>query len=66
MTRKEAIKLIKQHKDLGVIEGSLTAEALEMAIKELEQVPKLQNRCYAVSRGRSCRFCSMECEARKK
>ena len=66
LTREEAIKLIKQHKDLDVLSSSKTAEALEMGAEALEQISKLQNRCYALSRGTLCVFCKMECEARKK
>lgn len=37
-------------------------EAFDMAIKALEQIPKLQNRCYALTYGQMCIFCPYECE----
>ena len=42
----------------------LDVEALRMAIKAIEQVPKLQNRCYALTQGQMCLFCPYECERR--
>lgn len=37
-------------------------EAYSMAIKALEELPKLQNRCYALTHGLMCVFCPYECE----
>ena len=31
-------------------------------VKALEQLPKLQNRCHALTHGLMCGFCSYECE----
>jgi hypothetical protein len=69
MTRTKAIEMLKRMQDPEPYEPKITEEAknaLDIAIKALEQVQKLQNRCYAVSRGTLCVFCKMECEARKK
>lgn len=33
-------------------------------IKALEQVPKLQNRCFALTQGQLCMFCPYDCENR--
>ena len=41
-----------------------TMLALDMAIKALEQAPKLQNRCYALTQGQMCMFCPYDCERR--
>ena len=37
-------------------------EILDLAIKALEQLPKLQNRCHALTHGQVCVFCPYECE----
>lgn len=37
-------------------------EILNLAIKALEQLPKLQNRCHALTHGLICAFCLYECE----
>ena len=75
LTREEAIKELREASDSEVRDGDIThhydevmkrVEALNMGAEALEQIPKLQNRCYAVSRGTLCVFCKMECEARKK
>lgn len=34
------------------------------AIKALEQLPKLQNRCFALTQGQMCMFCPYDCERR--
>jgi hypothetical protein len=39
-------------------------EILDLAIKALEQLPKLQNRCHALTWGQMCFFCPYECEHR--
>lgn len=39
-------------------------EALTMAIKALERIPKLQNRCHVLTHGVICGFCPYECEYR--
>lgn len=66
MTREEAINCIKY----GIIDGNYAVplkigkEALNMAIKALEQLPKLQNRCFALTQGQICMFCPYDCENR--
>ena len=37
-------------------------EILDLAIKALEQLPKLQNRCHALTHDQVCVFCPYECE----
>jgi hypothetical protein len=39
-------------------------EVFDDAIKALEQAPKLQNRCYALTQGQMCMFCPYDCERR--
>lgn len=39
-------------------------EICDMAIKALEQLPKLQNRCFALTHGQICMFCPYDCERR--
>ena len=59
MTREEAIK------ELSVEycgDSEKIREAKRVAIKTLEQIPKLQNRCHALTHGLMCGFCSYECE----
>ena len=66
MPRKEAIELLDNL--IGMVDdnhGSDYDTALHMAIKALEQIPKLQNRCYALTYGQMCIFCPYECEHRK-
>lgn len=60
MTREEAIKTIESAKHFAY--DGIYEEAFDMAIKALEQIPKLQNRCYALTHGLMCVFCPYECE----
>lgn len=62
MTREEAIKGFEDMKK-GIY-PFYPDEYIDMAIKALEQVPKLQNRCYALTQGQMCLFCPYECERR--
>ena len=73
MTREEAIIYLKcADVTVGREPKTKTAEALEMAIKALEQEPvigkiraeiiTLQNRCYALHSGTMCKHCPYECE----
>lgn len=62
MTREEAIKTIKSAKNFAYDQDY--EKAFNIAIKALEQVPKLQNRCYALTQGQMCLFCPYECERR--
>lgn len=75
MTREEAIAYFKKNairiKGIMAEEDealkdrfSQTLEATEMAIKALEQLPKLQNRCFALTHGQICMFCPCDCENR--
>ena len=59
MTREDAIKELKIQ---FVGEYDRQREAKDMAIKALEELPKLQNRCYALTHGLMCIFCPYECE----
>ena len=60
MTREEAIDmLVKDKEQRG---ECFISEAIDMAIKALEQIPKLQNRCHALTHGLMCVFCPYECE----
>lgn len=63
MTKEEAIKHGKEQ--LEIYDGE-HREFIELAIKALEQIPKLQNRCYALTYGQMCVFCPYECEHRAK
>ena len=40
------------------------ADCVRVAIKALEQLPKLQNRCFALTQGQLCMFCPYDCENR--
>ena len=75
LTREEAIKELRKASDSEVRDGDIThhydevmkrVEALNMGAEALEQIPKLQNRCYIMSRGMLCGFCKMECEAKER
>lgn len=59
MTRAEAIKHGKEQLEIF---GGTHREFIERAIEALEQVPKLQNRCHALTHGQICVFCPYECE----
>lgn len=61
MTREEAIKHGQERLE---IYGGEHREFIETAIEALEQIPKLQNRCYALTHGLICVFCPYECEHR--
>ena len=60
MTREEAISRLIFFKNS--LENKEDIAVIDMAIKALEQVPKLQNRCYALTHGQLCVFCPQECE----
>lgn len=68
MTRDEAIGHIKdvicENNTIkpNIVVFEQEKEALYMAIEALEQIPKLQNRCHALTHGLMCGFCSYECE----
>ena len=76
MTREEASQRIQTLRlkveeptdtSLGWLETWIhkeDVEALKMAIKALERLPKLQNRCFALTQGQMCFFCPYECEHR--
>lgn len=65
MTREEAIEILEKEKVYMLGHGGDSqANALEMAIKALEQLPKLQNRCFALTYGQLCMFCPYDCENR--
>lgn len=55
MTREEAVRYFKRHIDLYCVEG-ICREAEEMAIKALEQEPKI-GRWLKVSNGTLCSIC---------
>jgi hypothetical protein len=61
MTREEAIEHGKEQLEVF---GGTHRTFIEMAIKALEQLPKLQNRCHALTHGQVCVFCPYECEHR--
>ena len=66
MTREEAIRLLS-----GLMFKGKLKEAIDMAIKALEQEPNidelraeitaLQHRCYTLTKGLMCGFCRCEC-----
>lgn len=60
MTREEAIRELNTFK-IGA-KSELGETALDMAIKALEQEPKLQNRCFTLTQGLMCLFCPYTCE----
>ena len=64
MTRKEAIKIFNTVLFFGKCEASKEEleECLKMAIKALEQEPKLQNRYFALTQDQMCLFCPYERE----
>ena len=51
MTREEAIKHGQEQLEVF---GGEHREFIELAIKALEQLPKLQNRCHALTHGLMC------------
>lgn len=61
MTNDEAIKHGKEQLEIF---GGEHREFIEIAIKALEQLPKLQNRCFALTQGQVCMFCPYDCENR--
>ena len=61
MTIDEAIKHGKEQLEIF---GGEHREFIEIAIKALEQLPKLQNRCFALTHGQVCMFCPYDCERR--
>ena len=62
MTREEAIEILEHLKN--ACDEPKWAEAFELAIKALEQLPKLQNRCFVLTHGQLCMFCPYDCENR--
>ena len=60
MKREEAISRLIFFKNS--LENKEDIAVIDMAIKALEQIPKLQNRCYALTHGQLCIFCLQECE----
>ena len=61
MTREKAIDEIKNYDNYPT---GLSKECRDFIIKALEQLPKLQNRCYALTHGQLCVFCPYECKNR--
>lgn len=59
MTIEDAINHGKEQ--LEIFSGT-HREFIEMAIEALEQLPKLKNRCHALTHGQICAFCPYECE----
>ena len=59
MTREDAINYGKEQLEIF---GGTHRKFIEMAIEALEQLPKLQNRCHALTHGQVCVFCPYECE----
>lgn len=64
MTREEKINTLK-----AIIQECeeyqwQRKETLFEIIKDLEQIPKLQNRCHVLTHGVICGFCPYECEYR--
>lgn len=72
MTREEAIKLLKVHRNGSIKPTEKVKEAIDVILSEKAEVvtivdsrvKPLQNRCYALSQGELCMFCPMECEHR--
>lgn len=72
MTKDEARKLLKAHRNGDIKPTEKVKEAIDFILSEnpetvvLEdsRVKQLQNRCYALSRGNLCFFCNMECKHR--
>ncbi len=66
MTREEAINMLHgiraDNLNLGDAYTKDKYKALGMAIISLEQLPKLQKRCYALTKGTMCGFCKYECQ----
>ena len=58
MTREE----IKDFCDMKVQLEPENEDIFKAIVKTLEQLPMLQNRCYALSHGLMCAFCPYECE----
>ena len=61
MTIEEAIKHGKEQLEIF---GGEHREFIEITLKALEQLPKLQNRCFALTHGQMCMFCPYDCENR--
>lgn len=62
MTREEAIAHGKEQLEVF---GGEHREFIEMSIKALNQVPKLQLRCFTLTEGNLCMFCPYDCENRR-
>lgn len=66
MTREQAASVLKHNRDRNP-NATKFNEACNLAIKALEAVEALQNRCYAVTGyGSMCRYCILECDNRRK
>ncbi len=66
MTREEALTQLRLGPGINEDVSKEYNDAVNLAIKALEQVPKLQNRCYVLTYGQMCVFCPYECEHRQK
>lgn len=65
MTREEIEELKGLAASMGLYDDKnpcKRAVILGKAIQELEQLPKLKNRCHALTHGQICVFCPYECE----
>lgn len=66
MDKNECITWLKilraNMKTFPEVSANKKIEAHSMAIKALEQLPKLQNRCHALTHGLMCVFCPYDCE----
>lgn len=60
MTREE----IKDFCDMKVQLEPENEDIFKAIVETLEQLPKLQNRCHALTHGQICVFCPYECENR--
>lgn len=60
MTNQEAIAQLREINR----EAHIYSEAVDMAIKALEENYSLKQRCFVLSKGLLCHFCKWECNHR--
>lgn len=66
MDNREAIELLKIERDhMTPTIYTEPVEAMDMAIKALEENYPLKQRCFVLSKGLLCHFCKMECNHRE-
>lgn len=66
MDKKTVIEILEKEKAyMQSHGGDSQKEALETAIRALDQNEKLQNRCHALTKGLVCMCCPYDCEYRE-